>query len=201
MRGGLGDRVTRYENGADEVMQRADSDCATAAAGDSPLDACVGPWWLVHTKPRNEKALSADLDRGGISHFLPTTRCRRVYGGRTFHVDLPLFPSYLFLCGGDHERCATLRTHRAVQVIAVVDQQRLRAELRQIHRATTSGHPVDLYPALRRGRRCRVVRGSLTGLEGVILKRRGIWRLYLGVEILGQSAEVEVDSSSVEAID
>ncbi len=174
---------------------------ASAVAFCCPIDAAEGLWWLVHTKPRNEKALASDLERKGIQYFLPLARHRRIYGGRTFQVEIPLFSSYLFLCGGEAERYATLMTHRAVQVIAVADQARLKAELRHVYRATTSDQPVDLYPGIKRGRRCRVMRGSLAGLEGVVIRRRGMCRVYLGVEILGQSAEVEVDPSLLEVID
>lgn len=124
-----------------------------------------------------------------------------MYGGRSQRVDIPLFSGYLFLSGGDPERYTTLMTHRAVQVIHVVDQGRLKTELRHVYRAISSGQPVELYPGIRRGRRCRVVRGALAGIEGVVLRRRGVWRVYLGVEILGQSAEVEVDPASLEIIE
>jgi hypothetical protein len=60
---------------------------------------------------------------------------------------------------------------------------------------------VDLYPGLRRGRRCRVVAGSLKGVEGVVLRRRGLYRVYVGVEALGQSAELEIDPSLLEVIE
>ena len=91
-------------------------------------------------------------------------------------------------------------THRAARVIRVVDQERLRSELRHVYQVTASDEPVDLYPGLRRGRRCRVVRGSLRGLEGVVLRRRDPCRMYVGVEVLGQSAEVEIDPSLLEVI-
>jgi transcription termination/antitermination protein NusG len=167
----------------------------------SPLDSYIGRWWVVHTKSRNEKALATDLDRRGIAYFLPLVQTRRRYGGRVVYLQLPLFPGYLFLCGGEDERYETLMTHRAAAVITVVDQARLGAELRHVYRVTAAPGAVDLYPGLRRGRRCRVVRGSLAGLEGVVLRRRGMCRIYVGVEVLGQSAELEIDPSLLEAIE
>ncbi len=167
----------------------------------SPIDAYTGRWWVVHTKSRSEKALAADLDKRAIGYFLPLVRIRRSHGGRSVRVELPLFPSYLFLCGGEEERYATLMTHRVARVISVVDQEGLKNELRHIHRMTTSDEAVDLYPGLRRGRRCRVLRGSLAGLEGVVLRRRNACRVSVGVEVLGQSAELEIDPSLLEVIE
>lgn len=167
----------------------------------SPVDLHPGPWWVVHTRSRQEKALAADLDRIGIGCFLPLVTVRRRYGGRTCQLRIPLFPSYLFMCGGEDHRYATLMTHRAASVIHVIDQERLKHELRQIVRVTASEGPVDLYPGLRCGRRCRVVAGSLAGLEGIVLRRRDMCRVYVGVEALGQSAELEIDPSLLEVIE
>ncbi|MBI4581896.1 MAG: UpxY family transcription antiterminator [Planctomycetes bacterium] len=166
-----------------------------------PIDRYSDDWWVVHTKARQEKALAAELEQRGIGHFLPLIRTVRKHGGRRVRVELPLFPSYLFLCGDHRARYTALMTHRAANVIRVVDQEKLKHELRQVYRVTISAEPMDLYPRLRRGQRCRVIRGSLRGLEGVVMRRGGVCRLYLGVEVLGQSAELEIDPSCVEAID
>jgi transcription antitermination factor NusG len=167
----------------------------------APVDVLVGRWWVIHTKSRMEKALAADLERLKIGHYLPLLQTRRRYGGRVFDMSLPLFPGYLFLCGQEDDRYATLMTHRAAQVIPVVDQERLKHELRQVYRVTISDEPVDLYPGLRAGQRCRIASGSLQGIEGVVIRRRGLCRVYLGVEVLGQSAELEIDPALLEIID
>jgi transcription antitermination factor NusG len=167
----------------------------------TPVDRLVGRWWLVRTKSRMEKALATELDRLNIGFYLPLLNTRRCYGGRRSEVRLPLFPGYLFLCGDEEARYATLTTHRAAQIIEVTDQERLKRELRQIYRVTASEEPVDLYPGLQTGRRCRITQGSLQGIEGVVIRRHGHCRIYLGVEVLGQSVEVEVDPAILETID
>ncbi|MDM8008519.1 MAG: transcription termination/antitermination NusG family protein [Phycisphaerae bacterium] len=211
--GGLGDRGRRIQ--VAEIHDRTRSGRTEApqtpeAAGQvrisdhtqaNPLDAYCGRWWLVHTKSRNEKALASDLTAMRIGHFLPLIQTRHRHAGRISQTEIPLFPGYLFMCGGDDERYATLLTHRAAAVINVVDQERLRRELCHVYLVTISQESVDLYPRLCRGRRCRIVRGSLAGLEGVVLRRRGSCRIYVGVEALGQSAELEIDPALLEAVD
>jgi transcriptional antiterminator RfaH len=158
-------------------------------------------WWVVHTKSRMEKALAGDLELRGVHFYLPLVRAQRRYAGRRFQVSLPLFPGYLFLCGNEEDRYTTLMTHRAARVIPVVDQERFRNELRQVYRVTAAQEPVDLYPGLRSGRRCRILYGSLQGVEGVVIRRRDVCRVYLGIEALGQSAELEIDAAMLEVID
>ena len=172
-----------------------------AAPSECIIDGLEGRWWVLHTKARNEKAVAADLEKMRINHFLPLVECRRTYNGRAQSVKIPLFPGYVFLCGGSDDRLKALRTNRVARVLEVGDQERLKSDLRHIYRVVASREPVDLYPRLRRGRRCRVISGTLAGLEGVVLRRRGLWRVYVGVEFLGQSAELEIDPMLLEVID
>jgi hypothetical protein len=183
-----------------QKQEATTAQAAEAGLPSCPVDVLTDPWWLVHTRSRCEKALGEDLDRLGIRYFLPLAQQRRRHGGRPVQVLMPLFPSYLFLCGGAEERYATLMTHRAAQVIEIADQELFKDELRQIYRAIISREPVDLYPGLRRGRRCRVLAGPLVGLEGVVLRRHGQCLIFLGVDVLGQSAELEIDPALLEVI-
>lgn len=161
----------------------------------------TGRWWVLHTRSRAEKVVSGHLTRSGIQHFLPLVTLRRRYGGRDSHVCVPLFPGYVFLCGEDRDRIEALRCNRIAHVLEVSDQDRLRSDLLQIELLVTGDEPIDLYPRIRVGSMCRVVSGHLAGLEGVVLRRRGPWRVFVGVQFVGQSAELEIDSSLVEVLD
>lgn len=167
----------------------------------SKIQVFAGTWWVLHTRARNEKAVAETLERQGISHFLPLVTHQRRYAGRTRQVEIPLFPGYVFLCGGVNERHLALRTNRVAQILEVPNQERLRSDLQQIERVIASHEPVDLYPRIVAGARCRVTSGSLRDLEGVVLRRRGPWRVYVGVDFLGQSAELEIESALIEVID
>jgi len=171
------------------------------APGATPLDLLAGPWFVCHTRSRNEKALAADLSRIGVPHFLPVVRHRREHFGRVRRVDMPLFPGYVFICGDRQARDCAVRTNRIANILDVSDQEQLRSDLSRIYRVVNGDEPVDLHPRLQRGARCRVRRGTLAGLEGTVLRRPGPWRVYVGVEFLGQSAELEIDSELLELID
>lgn len=161
-----------------------------------------GRWWLLHTRPRNEKALAWDLWGLEIDYFLPLVRASRTYGRHKQEVILPLFSGYMFCaCVSEEQRFAALDTRRIAKMVSVPDQTVLRNEMEQISRALATPHKVDLFPGIKAGRRCRVSAGSLKGLEGVVVSRRGMSRIYLEVSILGQSAAVEIDALLVETVD
>jgi len=167
----------------------------------SQVDHLSGQWWVLHTRSRNEKAVAEYLARWGVPHFLPLVHHRRNFAGSIKHVSIPLFPGYVFLCGGQEDRQRALQSNRLAHVLEVPNQEQLKHELRQIERVLNSGVAVDLYPRLRIGSRCRVIAGSLVGLEGTVLRRRGPWRVYIGVEFVGQSAEVEIDPAMLDVLD
>lgn len=173
-------------------------------AGDrmiDPLETDSGRWWVLHTRSRHEKAVASVLEGRRIRHYLPLVRTERSYGGRRVDVDLPLFSGYLFLCGGADACDVAWKTNKLAQIIHVEDQQQIRGELHQIFRIVESGQPVDLYPSLCEGRRCRIKSGPLRGVEGVVLQRRKRWRMCIAATILGQSAMIEIDAANLEAVD
>jgi transcription antitermination factor NusG len=59
---------------------------------------------------------------------------------------------------------------------------------------------VETHPYLQYGDRVRVKTGPLMGLEGILTRKKGVARLVVSVEMLGQSAAVEVDALNVERI-
>jgi transcription antitermination factor NusG len=56
------------------------------------------------------------------------------------------------------------------------------------------------HPFLKSGDRVRVIAGPLQGLEGILLRKKSLWKLVLSVEILQRSVAVEVDALMVERV-
>ena len=54
-------------------------------------------WYLVHTKPRQEKCALENLQRQGFQCYLPTLLSEKLRQGVLTVVDEPLFPRYLFI--------------------------------------------------------------------------------------------------------
>jgi len=168
----------------------------------SSLTELRGTWWAAHTKARFEKAFAWDMLCHGIGYFLPMWEKTIFSGGRKRRVMMPLFTSYVFVCGTECDRHTALTTNRLCQMIEVSDQDGLVRELSRIEKALGSGAVVDNYPCLPVGNRCRVTAGPMQGTEGVVIERRDvIARMVLEVSILGQSAVVEVDADLLTPIE
>ena len=65
----------------------------------------------------------------------------------------------------------------------------------------SSDAPLTPESRIEAGMRIRVRSGSLAGLEGVVIKRRGMQRLLVIVHFLQQGASVQLEDYQVERID
>ena len=182
------------------MMRREDNPDVTYPAA-TPVSAMQGRWWVAHTKSRQEKALAQDLGRLGISYFLPLVERVRFRSGRRYEPLMALFPGYVFVCGDDEDRERTFRGNRVASTLRVEDQTQLIRELAEIQKAVEAEAPMDIYPGMVRGRRCRVVGGPFAGIEGKVMVRKDVERLVLSVGALGQAVALEIDASCLEVID
>lgn len=169
--------------------------------GSKSITESPGTWWVAHTKARFEKAFAWDLVNRQIGYFLPMVQRTRISGGRKRHVMLPLFSSYVFICGDESIVHQAKMTNRLCQIINVPDQKTLIDELATIENALTGDAEVGLSPRPAMGKRCRIVNGALKGLEGAIVQRDRLVQIVLQVSILGQSALVEIEPDRVEMVE
>lgn len=160
-----------------------------------------GTWWVAHTKARFEKAFAWDMLNRDIAYFLPMVKKVRVSGGRKRKTMMPLFSSYVFICGTEQDRYNAMATNRLCQTIEVTDQKQFINELTEIEKAINGDAEISPYPYPAKGAKCRIIAGSLKGLEGIVIQDAKKTRMVLEVNILGQGAAVEIDGDLIESID
>ena len=83
--------------------------------------------------------------------------------------------------------------YRGEQVAIVPNE-----EIEAIQRVVDGPSQIEPYPFLKCGKRVRVVRGSLEGVEGILVRKKNLFRLVLSVDMLAQSVAVEVQACDVE---
>jgi transcription antitermination factor NusG len=159
-------------------------------------------WYAVQTVPRHEKRVQERLEFRGIHCFLPVyTKMSRWKNGVTARVELPLFPTYLFVELAAEARGSVLvdpGVSRLVgsgrEAIAVP-----RAEIEALQQAALLGQlqPHDYLVA---GERVRIRRGPLADLTGILVRKNNDLRLVLKLDLIRQGASVEVAIEDVEAV-
>ena len=157
-------------------------------------------WHVLHTKSRQEKVLAKELTSMGIDHYLPILKSVRYHGGRKAVVEAPMFSSYVFLHGTLEDAYRADRTRFVAQIIKVVDQEKLEAELQNIQLALNQDAPMEVYAYLKTGMKVEVRSGPFRGLKGVIEDRKAN-RLFLQVEMLNAAVSLEIDGSLLDPIE
>lgn len=157
-------------------------------------------WWAVYTKSRQEKSLARQLLGMEVPFYLPLIPKTNLIRGRRFTSQIPLFGSYMFLFATEEERIQALSTDRIVQLLPAPNTNEIAGDLQNVRALISSGVPLTMEGRLVAGQRIRVKSGSLMGLEGVIVSRRGEDRLLVAVRFLQQGASILIQDFQVEAI-
>jgi transcription antitermination factor NusG len=152
----------------------------------------LGPWFALFVKPRHEKHVASMLAHKGYEQFLPLYQRRC---SRTRCFELPMFPSYVFCRLDPHNRLPVLSVPGVFSIVGSgktilpVDNQ----EIAAIQAIVGSGLAALPWPFLETGQSVRIDRGSLSGLEGILVKTKALHRLVVSVTLLQRSVAVEID--------
>src|SRR6185437_10847344 len=166
---------------------------------DAELDE-ASAWWVLYTRHQHEKAVAEMLSAKGFEVFLPLYESIRRWKDRSKLLTLPLFPCYVFVRGGLNRRLQVVTTPGVHMIlfngerIAIIPE----AEIQAIRKAVEGPFRVEPHPFLKCGERVRVTRGSMEGVEGVLLRKKNLCRLVLSVDMMAQSVAVEIDAADVE---
>jgi transcription antitermination factor NusG len=152
-------------------------------------------WWAVYTKHQHEKKVAELLALKGADVFLPVYESVHRWKDRTAKVHLPLFPSYLFV-REDTERPLGILSIPGVFMIVGTSAQYAKisdTEIAALRKAAESPRGIQPHPYLTAGCRVRIKSGPLGGVQGVLVRRKNTCRVVVSVELLAQSASVEVN--------
>jgi transcription antitermination factor NusG len=159
-------------------------------------------WWALYTRHQHEKAVAEMLSAKDFEVFLPLYESVRRWKDRKKTITLPLFPCYVFVRGGLNRRLQVVTTPGIHMIlfhgenVAIIPD----AEIEAIRTAVEGRFRVEPHPFLKCGERVRVIRGSLEGVEGILVRKKNLCRLVLSVDMMAQSVAVEIDASDVEPV-
>jgi transcription antitermination factor NusG len=165
-------------------------------------DAVLQPRWRVaYVVTRHEKAVAQELSRRSVESFLPVYHAVHYWNKRRAHVELPLFPSYVFVRMTSHERLRVLQVPAVVHLVtfnglpASVPEEEIEALRTAVCLRRAQPHP---YYAL--GDRVRIKAGPLKGLEGMLVKQQSSSRIIVAVDFIHRSVSVELEPNDLEGV-
>ena len=153
------------------------------------------PWFAVRTRSNFENLAAVSLEHKGFKPYLPTYRNRRRWSDRVVVSDTPLFKGYVFCRFNPLNRLPIVTAHGVIGIVsygtepAQIDEK----EMGAVQNILQSGLATEPCPFLREGQSVRVVRGAMTGIDGVLVKKKSDFRLVISVTMLQRSVSVEIE--------
>ena len=159
-------------------------------------------WYALYTRHQHEKTVAQILNGKGFETLLPLYPAARRWADRTKLLFLPLFPCYVFINAGLERRLAIMMTPGVHALVSNAGQPAAipSEEIDAVRRAVESGARVEPHPLLKCGDWVRVKCGPLAGIEGILVRKKNLYRLVLSVQMLGKAVAVEVDAFLIERV-
>lgn len=158
-------------------------------------------WFAAYTNSHHEKRVASHFAERQIESFLPLYATRHRWKNRCeMNLELPLFPNYVFVRIDPRER---VRVLEVPGVLSLVGFGRTLAPLPDFEiEALRSGlgqRNIEPHPYLVIGERVRIKRGPMTGMEGVLVRKKSNFRVVLALDVIMRCVAVEVDADDLEA--
>lgn len=156
-------------------------------------------WYATFVMSRHEKRLVEHCAERRIESFLPLYQVRhRWKNRRTATIDLPLFPNYVFL---RIERQQRLQVLGLPGVVSIVSSGREMLPISDEYvtslRDGLLAHKIEPHPNVEVGDRVCISTGPMSGMEGILDRRKNEIRVVLRLEMIGRSVAVEVGAEEI----
>lgn len=177
------------EEGPEQRMHRLEESQAFCAS-----------WFAAYTNSHHEKRVASHLADRQIESFLPLYSSSRRWKNRCqMNLELPLFPNYVFVRIDPRER---VRVLEVTGVLSLVGFGRTLAPLPDFEiealRSGVGQRKLEPHPYLVIGERVRIKAGPMTGMEGVLVRKKNNFRVVLALDVIMQSVAVEVDADDLD---
>ena len=157
-------------------------------------------WFAAYTNSHHEKRVVSHFGERQIESFLPLYAALHRWKNRCeVDLDLPLFPNYVFVHIDPRER---VRVLEVPGVLSLVGFGRTLAPLSDFEiealRSCGGQRKIEPLPYLVIGERVRIKAGPMTGMEGVLVRKKSNSRVVLALDVIMRCVAVEVDADDLE---
>ncbi|MBZ5540980.1 MAG: UpxY family transcription antiterminator [Acidobacteriia bacterium] len=142
------------------------------------------------------------LGQRSVEAYLPLYVSVRRWKDRRVHLQLPLFPGYVFVHLALRDRLRVLQTPSVVRLVgfsgqpaALPDQ-----EMEALRQGLAREMCLQPHPYLKVGHRVRVRSGPLQGLEGILVRKKNESRFVISLDLIMRSVAAEIDVAELEPV-
>lgn len=168
------------------------------------MDTDQKKWYVLQTKPRNEKLVLRQIEQKEIEIFVPFVEKIRMWSDRKKKIQVPLFSGYVFIHGNEEERLrAITNTSGALRYLffekrpAIVSDR----EIELIKEIIDGPEKISIEDKnIKKGDLIEVTFGVFKGMKGYVNEVRGNYKLTVNLEELSYSFSIILNSNEVKLL-
>lgn len=161
-------------------------------------------WYVIQTRPKNEKKVFEQISRKDIEVFLPLIQTVRYWSDRKKKLMVPLFPGYVFVNTFKEERISAIsNTYGALRYVmyqkrpAVITND----EIKNIKLSLQSPEKIRIEETkISEGDLVEITGGIFRGLTGYINEIRGNYKLIVNISELNSTFSVQLSNSEIKLL-
>jgi transcriptional antiterminator RfaH len=160
-------------------------------------------WYLIYSKPQQERVALENLERQGYHSYLPLVRNRRRRQGRYTSIIEPMFPRYLFVHLSDEtDNWGPIRSTIGIANLVRFGTHAARVPenlISMMKEREEDGVQTMNSPELNIGDHVRIVEGVLAGYEAILQAKTGKERVMLLLKLAqDRTARIQVSAHDIE---
>ncbi len=162
-------------------------------------------WYLIHTKPRQEKCALFNLERQGYECYMPVIFSEKLRQGSLVATEEPLFPRYIFIRLGTGENAKSwipIRSTKGVSRLVSFGVEPAKVDERLVE--TIRAHQNVISAQTKRfftpGERVVVKNGAFAGIEAIYQMPDGNRRVVVLIEFLSKPVRVSLSPVSLRKV-
>ena len=153
-------------------------------------------WYLVHTRPNNERKAALNLEAQGFATFLPQIERTIRHARRLTTVRRPLFPRYLFVrLDIGRDRWLSVNSTIGVSRLFTQEGRPVAVPFGVVENllAHSDAGLTRLDCSLAEGQRVRILSGPLADFTATVVRLDARRRVDVLLEIMGATVPVSID--------
>jgi len=159
-------------------------------------------WYAAYTCANHEKRVREQLEQRSVESFLPVYETVRRWKDRRMQLQMPLFPGYVFVRMALVDRLRVLQVPSVVRLVGFNGQLSALPdeEIEGLKKGLAGGVRAEPHPFLAAGRRVRLNSGPLAGMQGILLRRKGKFRVVISIDLIQRAVAADAEAADVEAL-
>lgn len=159
-------------------------------------------WYAAYVCANRERRVRQQLEQRSVEAFLPVYESVRRWKDRRVRLEMPLFPGYVFVRLALRDRLRVQQVPGVTRLVGFggIPVALPTEEIEALRRGLARGLTAEPHPFLSAGRRVKLNNGPLAGMQGILLRRKGNFRVVISIELIQRAVVVDADEADVEAV-